>query len=233
MEDTETPPNLFVREVASLSDLSAKDVEELTEGCTAIVSCLGHNLSLRGIYRDGPFVTETTKRLVTAMPASSCRFLLMGSDGVAHPDGVTDPKRSLLERAVIWMIRYLIPPHADNEGAARYLYNDSTTAAATATATATAKKWCVVRPGDLTDDDTDPKGYELLDHPRGSLFGGDSTSRMQVAACMVELATMDSSAFDKSYNHKMPVVYTSGCVVNNNNNNNNNEKEEEETKKAK
>lgn len=189
----DTDDNLMVREIASLSDLTETDLSELTDGCTAIVSCLGHNLTFRGMYKDGQFLTQIVRKLTAAMP-SGCRFILMGSDGVSH-DG--DAPRSRAERTILWLLRYLVPPHADNEGAARCLRESPS-----------SLKYCVARPGDLTDDETDAKGYEVLDHPRGSLFGGDSTSRMQVADCLVDLATMDPAVFDAKRNRTMPVVYS-------------------------
>merc|ERR1712043_126878 len=73
-------------------------------------------------------VTEATQRLTTAAAASKApdggqpKFILMGSNGVANPNGM-DEIRPRSERTIIFLLRYLIPPHADNEGAAAYLHN--------------------------------------------------------------------------------------------------------------
>lgn len=192
--------NLTVKE-NSIGNLSAEELKDLTKGCSAVVSCLGHNLDFHGIYRDGYFVKEAVENVTAAMPSDS-RYILMGSDGIAHPDGVTDPKRKGFDKFILRLMRWLLPPLVDNELSAKHLYES------------VKKDWCIVRPGDLTDKDeaeiygenvvTDD--YEIKDHPASSLFGGGSTARSDVARFMVKLATMDTKEF-QTYNHKMPVIY--------------------------
>lgn len=199
--------NLTVKE-ASIGSLSADELKELTEGCSAAVSCLGHNLTMKGIYRDGYFVSETAKMVSQAMSETG-RFILMGSDGVAHPDGITDPKRSLLERGILGLLRWMVPPVRDNEMAAKYLYKETTS-------NRPFCDWAVVRPGDLINKDDSEvystsaqakKDYEIMDHPPGFLFGVNNVARSDVARFMVELATMETKAFQETYNHKMPCIY--------------------------
>lgn len=197
--DEEKRSNLIVKE-AAISDLGTEELKEITEGCGAIVSCLGHNLTFRGMYRDGPFLIKAVKNLTASMP-KSCRFILMNSDGVANPDG-SDPKRTYVERCVIALVRWLVPPHVDNEKSALYLYQNP------------SFDWVIVRPGDLVDkeeEEIDYKGekaYDVYDHPQGSLFGsGNTSARSDVADFMAELATTDQKTWKEVYNHKMPAVY--------------------------
>lgn len=191
-------PNLVVKE-ASIGDLSTEDFKELTNGCGSIVCCLGHNLTFKGMYKDGLFLQKAVKELTSNMP-QGCRFVLMGSDGVAHPDGVTDPKRTRFERGILFLLRWLVPPHVDNEKTALYLSENS------------GFDWTVVRPGDLYNKEdetthTNAEGYKIYDHPIGSLFGDNSTARSDVADFMVEVATMNSKSWTELYKHKMPVIY--------------------------
>lgn len=201
-------PNLAIKE-ASISELTANDFEEIAKGCDVIISCLGHNLTYKGMYKDGYFVKETVRKVTNGMAASkavdsgpSPRFILMGSDGVAHPDGKTDPKRTFFERCVLKLLRWLVPPHVDNEMAALYLYQNPSI------------NWSVARPGDLLNigeegaSGREKLGYDVYDHPQGTLFGGRSTLRSDAAAFMVELAVADPTTWEEKYNHKMPVVYT-------------------------
>lgn len=201
--------NLIVKE-ASLLNLSDAEMEEQVTDVQAVVSCLGHNMDFKGIFgQPRRLVTESVKRLTTAMMMktvsedaatnnnSKPKFVLMGSDGVANPDG-TDDQRSFVERTIIGLLRYLIPPHADNEQAAAYLSNDIGK-------DNNKIEWVVVRPTDLVDADEIGK-YVLYDKPKGSLFGGGTTaSRINVAATMVDLITNEKMW--NQYKFTMPVMY--------------------------
>jgi nucleoside-diphosphate-sugar epimerase len=187
---------------AALLDLSDQDIERQVADATGVVSCLGHNLDFKGIYgQPRMMVTESAKKLTAAMEKTKTagekkkqKFILMGSDGVAHPAG-TDDMRSLTERTILSIVRFLIPPHADNEAAAAYLYGlDKATS---------SFEWTVVRPTDLIDGDVGH--YTLYSKPKGSLFGGGATTRANVAKFMVDLLT-DEKDWEK-WKYSMPVVH--------------------------
>lgn len=203
--------NLDVKET-TIASMALEELRGLVKECSAVVSCLGHNLDWKGIYHDGYFVKETAEKITSVMPQQDCRFVMMGSDGVAHPDGKSDPKRSRLTRALLWLLRMLVPPVADQEMAALHLYQH------TLQNPSSSCDWTVVRPGDLFNrDDADiypvdtsnkQHGYEIFDHPQGSLFGDNSAARSDVAEFMVDLVTMEEKAYQETYNHKMPVIYS-------------------------
>jgi len=179
---------LQVKEAAIL-DLSHDELVSLTAGCSAVVSCLGHNISFKGLWGEPRrLVTDAVKGLTKAMP-SSAMFILMGSDGVRHPD---DPIRPFGERLVITLLRCLVPPHVDNEMAAEYLYQDR------------SFNWIVVRPTDLVDEEHASKSYDIFDISEGSLFGGPGVSRANVAHFMVQL--IQKKELSEKYKHQMPVV---------------------------
>ena len=170
------------------------------------ISCLGHNMNFKGMFRDGLFVSKAVKKLTKVMP-TDCRFVMMGTDGYSYPDG-SDVKRTLFERSVLSFLRLVLPPVKDNELAAEHLLDE-------AKSNKNCYEWVIARPGDLVnivDDEvviaTSKKDYEIFEHTFGSLFGDNSTARSQVAHFMADLATMDSRALQKTYNHKMPVVYS-------------------------
>merc|ERR1712224_362197 len=131
------------------------DLKDVTKGCSAVVSCLGHHLNFYGMFRGGYFVKKAVEKVTTAMPSDNCRYILMGSDGIAHPDGKSDPKRPWLDRAVFKLMRFLLVPVRDNEFSAKYLYESVKN-----------KDWSIVRPGDLfdkDDDDTELYGPDAKD----------------------------------------------------------------------
>jgi nucleoside-diphosphate-sugar epimerase len=190
---------------APVLDLTDAQLKEHTQDCQAVVSCLGHTMDLWGIWgapRD--LVTQATRRLTTNMPVS-CKYILMSgsAEGVSHPDGTTDPQRPLMERAVLTMVRYMIPPHADMESAVAYLYD--------APRHRQDIEWCVVRPADLIDNDNDNNNnnaqvseYEISESQTGPLFGDKKATRANIAHFMVELVTSQEKW--SFYNHKMPII---------------------------
>lgn len=115
----------------------------------------------------------------------------MGSDGVANPDG-SDPKRVFSERCILFLLRWLVPPHADNEKAALYLHQNRSKV-----------DWSVVRPTDLIDADVSE--YDIFDNNVTSLFGAGTATRANVAHMMVRLVTEDDTW--KQYKHVMPVLF--------------------------
>jgi nucleoside-diphosphate-sugar epimerase len=105
-------PGLSVVE-ADLLALSDDELLRNVRGCSAVVSCLGHTLSLRGIF--GPprdLVAQATARLSRAVrasqPARPVKFILMSSVSVNRPGGL-DTRRGRFERAVVWALRCLAP----------------------------------------------------------------------------------------------------------------------------
>lgn len=187
---------------ASLLELSQSELEKVAQGCDAVVSCLGHNMTFKGLFcPPRRLVSEATKRLCQAIEATNqeadkpTKFILMGSDGVANPSG-DDKRRSLPERAILTALRYLIPPHKDNELAAAYI----------STVCSPKIEWTVVRPTDLINGDSTK--YELFAKPQKSLFGGaedGTTTRANVAKCMVDMIMTDD-LWD-NWKFKMPVVH--------------------------
>jgi hypothetical protein len=193
-------PCLCVTEAAIL-DLSDAALAEIVSGCTAVVSCLGHTLSLKGIF--GPprrLVTDATRRLCMGIKANECitptKYVLMNSTGVSNR-GVHEPV-SFAHRCVIGIVRALVPPHADNEQAADYLRTgigpqDS------------AIEWVVVRPDSLKNEDN-VTDYVVYPSPiRSGVFNPGSTSRVNVAHFMAELIT-DEQTWGQ-WKGQMPVIY--------------------------
>ena len=163
---------------ASILDLSVAELNEYVEGCNAIVSCLGHNMSFQGIFgKPRKLVTDATKRLCSAInegePKSTVKYILMNTVGNRNRD--LPEKISFSEKCIIWLLRLLVPPHIDNEEAADFLrtkigQNDNTI------------KWVVVRPSSLIDEE-DVSEYKTHSSPtRSAIFNDGKVSRVNVAA---------------------------------------------------
>jgi len=141
---------------ASLLDLSDSDLQDQVQGCAAVVSCLGHNMNFQGLWgqKGRRLVTDAVKRMTKAAASADAKFILMGSDGVDNPNG-QDDKRTTGVRVVLFLLRNLVPPVADNEAAAAYLHSLGDNSGV---------EWSVVRPTDLIDGPPTGK-YELFDKP--------------------------------------------------------------------
>lgn len=185
---------LSITETLSFSNLSDQQVSDAVNSVDVIVCCLGHNISFHGIYRDSPrMVTDTVRRFTTVGNQKGKKFVLMGTDGVSHPN---DSKpRSFLERSILFLLRHLLPPHYDNEQVAEYMRT---------TLKNTGPEWIVVRPTDLTD--TDAKPYQIYTNgPPGGLFGDGSVARKTVARFMSDLVVKES--LWKEHVYTFPVIH--------------------------
>lgn len=182
-------------------ELTESELAKHVRGCVAVASCLGHNLTLKGLF--GPpwrLVTHATRRLCQAIKENGSgtpvRFILMNTTGVRNRD--LDERISFYQKIVIGLLRLLLPPHADNEAAADYLRTQIGSDDA-------AIDWTVVRPDDLTDE-TDVTAYDLHASPiRSAIFDAGKTSRINVAHFMAELATDDT--LWNAWKGGMPVIY--------------------------
>jgi hypothetical protein len=180
--------------------LSLGDAELLPviDGCDAVVSCLGHTLSFKGVF--GPprgLVTQATTRLCRGIealkPATPVKYILMSSVSVHHPGGL-DTRRGSFERAFLWAVRGALPPARDNQDAANFLHGIGTNHPFI--------RWTVVRPDSLVEGDV--SAYTVHERLVSSVFAPDSTSMANVGAFMCELVT-NARAWE-AWQGKLPVV---------------------------
>lgn len=188
---------------ANLLDLSETELRQQARGCRAVVSCLGHNLTLRGIFGQPKLsVTIAVQRLCRAIelnePATPVKFILMNSTG--NQNTHAGETVSIPQSLVIGMIRHLVPPHADNEKAAAHLQSTYGLAHKMI-------EWTAVRPDALVDEDS-VTAYSTHPSPTCSaIFDADKTSRINVARFMAELVLEDETW--KQWKFQMPVIYNS------------------------
>ena len=186
---------------ANLLDLSDSELVKHVRGCAAIASCLGHNLTFKGIF--GPprdLVTRAVRRLCNAVrtnrPETPVKFILMNTTGNRNRD--VDERQSLPEKFVIGLLRLVLPPQVDNENAAEYLRSEIGLANP-------AIAWAAVRPDSLIDA-ARVSEYELCESPvRSPIFDAGKTSRINVGHFMAELITDD--AIWEKWRGRMPVIY--------------------------
>lgn len=193
-------PQLSIVE-ASVLDITNNEMVEHLRGCSAVASCLGHNLSFKGVYGSPRrLVTDATRRLCDALNEHSAeqpfKFVLMNTTGNRNRD--LEEPISFAQRCVIGLLRMALPPHADNEEAADYLRTEIGQSNPNI-------EWAAVRPDGLTNEDA-VKDYELhLSPTRSAIFDAGQTSRINVAHFMAELIT-EPPTWDE-WKGQMPVIY--------------------------
>jgi len=186
---------------ASILDLSDAELAQHVKGCDAVVSCLGHNITLKGMFgHPRKLVTDATRRLCDAIkensPEKPIKFVLMNTTGNSNRD-LNEPI-SFAQKSVIGLLRLLLPPHADNEQAADYLrskvgQNDQLI------------EWAAVRPDGLIDED-EVTPYDVHPSPiRSAIFDPGQTSRINVGHFIAELITEDD--IWRKWQGQMPVIY--------------------------
>ena len=186
---------------ASVLDIAEEEMANHVKDCQAVVSCLGHNLTWKGVYGKPRKLVRDAVRLLCYVikrnsPEEPIKFVLMNTAGNRNRD-LNEPV-SFRERLVIGVLRLLLPPHPDNEKAADYLrvnvgQKDPSI------------EWVVVRPDSLIDEDriTD---YVLFASPtRSAIFNAGKTSRINVGHFMAKLLT-DKDIWNE-WKGQMPVIY--------------------------
>jgi len=193
--------NLTVVKAAVL-DLSDEQMAELVQGCDAIASCLGHNLTFKGMFgKPRRLVADATRRLCAAIednkPQKQVKFVLMNTSGNRNSD--LNERISLGERLVVSLLSVLLPPYTDNIAAAEFLRTQIGQ-------NNPHIEWTAVRPDSLIDEDS-VSPYEIHPSPiRSALFNPGKVSRINVARFMVELIT-DNETW-KQWKGQMPLIYS-------------------------
>lgn len=191
-------PDLTVIE-ASLLSLRDEELQQHLRGCDAVVSCLGHPITFRGIFgapRD--LVTRATTRLCRAIealrPSTPIAFILMGSVSVNRPARL-DTRRGAVERAFLWLVRGVLPPARDNQRAADFLVE-------TIGPAHPFVRWAVLRPDTLVDGEVSE--YALHEGLVDRLVKPGRTNMANVAHVIGELVT--NSTTWAAWQGKHPVI---------------------------
>ena len=198
-QDVRTHKNITLVQ-ASLLDLTNDELQELVSSCGAVASCLGHNMTFKGMFgQPRLLVTEACRRLCQAIIANQnsrpVRYVLMNTVGNRNRD--LKEEISFKEKLLVGLMRVLLPPQRDNEQAAEYLRREIGQ-------DHPAVEWAAVRPEGLINDE-EVSEYSLHPSPtRSAIFDSGITSRINVAHFMARLATDDKLWAE--WKGQMPVI---------------------------
>lgn len=182
----------------NVDEFSIDEMKQLLHECTAAVSCLGHNLSLKGIF--GPphrLVTNLVRKVreTAAEQGYPKRFILMST--TAYTNRAIGEKNPFVTALVLTLLSGLLPPHRDNMLAGdSFIRNQGSPS---------PLEWVLVRPDSLIDEDS-VSGYEIFERrQRDPLSDPGKTSRVNAAHFMCELLLTES--LWQRWSGKTPVIY--------------------------
>lgn len=204
-ENAEIPPDIrdnpqleILR--GNITELSDAEVAGALENCSVVLSCLGHNITLKGLFgKPRNLVSNTVKRihrLLEEQPGNVVKMILMST--TAFHNKYAHERISMAERIVLALLYVLLPPHRDNVQAATYLIKHTKKAAG-------KMEWVALRPDTLVND-ANVSPYELCESPvRSPVFNAGTTSRVNVSHVMAEL--ISDEELWATWRYKTPVVY--------------------------
>lgn len=188
--------------IGNISEFDSDQYSALVRSCDAVISCLGHNISLNGIFgKPRKLVTnciENICRAIMANPDSKIKLILMSTTAFRN-QGMKE-KYDIRDRMVLSVLYHLLPPQKDNVEAGLYLLN-------TIGMGNDQIEWVMVRPDTLIDEGWVSE-YEIHQSPKRSpVFDSGETSRINVSAFMVKLL-IDNKLWNE-WKFRLPVLYNS------------------------
>lgn len=196
----ELQENLLVEIVqGNINELKDAEMNHLLRDCDVIISCLGHNMTVNGIFGKPRYLVfdaiKRTYETVKQRAGKRVKLILMGTTGYTNTSA---GERNSMGEKIIMSILMLLLPHRDNVTAANYLIEEI------------GEKdeqieWVIVRPDALVNhNETSP--YEICESPiRSPIFNSGTTSRINVSHFMAEL-TVEDSLWSK-WKSNTPVIY--------------------------
>lgn len=186
--------------IGSIPEFGSDDFVNILRDCDAVVSCLGHNITLKGILGEPRMlVTDCIRNVCEAIQKNKngkVRIILMNT--TANRNRIINEQYALKDKIVLSLLRFLLPPQKDNEEAAKYLSNNIRE-------NNCGIEWTAIRPDTLTNED-EVTEYEITESPKRSpVFDAGKTSRANVAHFMTELI-LNKELWNK-WKYKMPVIY--------------------------
>lgn len=181
----------------NILDIEDKRLKEILADVDVVISCLGHNISLKGIFGKPHYlVTEAIKKIIdNSNDKHPKKIILMNTTACLNTK--QKEKFTFGESIIMGIMRSLLPPQRDNERALKYLEEKLNGE--------DVFEWIAVRPDTLITQDqvTD---YEIFETPqRSPIFNAGKTSRINVAHFIMKLVLNEELWNEWMY--KMPVIY--------------------------
>ena len=186
--------------VENISEFDLNKNIDLINDCDAVISCLGHNISFKGLFgKPRMLVSDSIKNICQALAISKnekVKLILMNTTG--NMSKKIKENYSFGDRIILSLLNVLLPPQKDNVEAAGYLSNNIEE-------NNSKIEWVAVRPDTLINEENESE-YEIIESPKRSpVFDAGKTSRINVSHFMVELLLNEN--LWKKWKFRMPVIY--------------------------
>jgi nucleoside-diphosphate-sugar epimerase len=209
-EDAPLPTELLTNPLVeirrgNISAIADSELLELFEDCNGVISCLGHNITLKGMFGHPRNLVADSIRNICQMInrniSSTVKLILMST--TAYTNTKDSKKNSLGEYIILSILQFILPPHRDNVNAANYLQKEI--------GTENSKiEWIAVRPDTLINE-SQVGLYEVHQYPiRSPVFNAGKVSRINVGQFMADLLTNEQ--LWKKWRYQMPVIYNKSVV---------------------
>ena len=186
---------------AGILDMDPQLLKDYLSDVDAVISCLGHNLTLKGIFgQPRTLVADALERVVNTVqeinPSKTIKLILMNTTACLNK--LQDELFENKEKVVMDFMRFLLPPQRDNDLALAFLMDE-------VGQSHKQIEWVAVRPATLIDEAEAPE-YSVHPSPnRSPIFDPGKTSRINVADFMANLVN-DEQLWEK-WKYKTPVIY--------------------------
>lgn len=184
----------------NISEFDINKNMDLINDCDAVISCLGHNITFKGLFgKPRMLVSDSIKNICDAISKTQkekVKLILMNTTG--NMNKKIEENYSFGDRIVLSLLNILLPPQKDNVEAAGYLSNNIGENNSTI-------EWIAVRPDTLINEENKSE-YEIIESPKRSpVFDAGKTSRINVSHFMVELLLNEN--LWNTWKFRMPVIY--------------------------
>lgn len=182
----------------NINDFDIAEVKDLVTDCDAIICCLGHTISFKGIFGSPhKLVSNTVVKIIKALQILnlSPKFIVMST--TAYTNKKIGESNSVGEKIIFSLLKVLLPPHNDNMLAADYLVHRLSMQ--------TNIEWVAVRPDSLFDEENESEYVIHHQKNRSAIFNPGKTSRINVSHFMGELVTKNE-LWDE-WKFCTPVIY--------------------------
>ncbi len=182
----------------NIDDFTISDVSELINDCDSIISCLGHNVTFKGLFGSPrKLVYNTIVKIEEAIYQTRKQYKLILMSTTAYTNAMEGERNTFGEAIVFALLKALLPPHADNVEAGDFLlYHINRTENI---------EWVAVRPDGLIDETVISEVLVVDKKRRSPIYNPGKTSRINVAQFMSDLLVNDS--LWKKWVYKTPVIY--------------------------
>ena len=195
-EEIQSDENLEIY-VESILEVEDKFLKELLADVDVVISCLGHNISLKGMFGKPHYlVTDAINKIViNSSDKNPKKIILMNTTACLNTK--QKEKFTFGESIVMGIMRSLLPPQRDNDRALKYLEENI--------GEDNVLEWIAVRPDTLIADDQVTE-YEIFASPqRSPIFNAGKTSRINVAHFFMKL--ISNEELWNEWKYKTPVIY--------------------------